>query len=103
MRIGFSASRAGKNSWWDHEKKHLVEGRNLLQKRMKGKGETRSEMRRRSQQQLFQKETKASELGEMIKKKKNKQHQKTCGPKRTREPVAQRVNAYRWLRPSCEQ
>ena len=72
MRIGFSASRAGKNSWWDHEKKHLVEGRNLLQKRMKGKGETRSEMRRRSQQQLFQKETKASELGEMIKKK-NKQ------------------------------
>ena len=61
-------------------------------------------MRGRSQQQLFQKETKASELGEMIKKKKKKkQHYKTCGPKRTREPVAQRVNAYRWLRPSCEQ
>lgn len=47
-----------------------MEGRNLPQRRMKGKGEKRSEMRGRSQQQLFQKETKASELGEMIKKKK---------------------------------
>lgn len=47
-----------------------MEGRNLPQRRTKGKGEKRSEMRGRSQQQLFQKETKASELGEMIKKKK---------------------------------
>ena len=44
-----------------------MEGRNLTQRRTKGKGEKRSEMRRRSQEQLFQKETKASEVGEMIK------------------------------------
>lgn len=50
------------------QNKRLVEGRNLPQRRTKGKGEKRSEMRRRSQQQLFQKETKASEVGEMIKK-----------------------------------
>ena len=54
-----------------------MEGRNLPQRRMKGKGEKRSEMRGRSQQQLFQKETKASELGEMIKKKKKKKKNST--------------------------
>lgn len=46
------------NVWWKAGISH---------RRTKGKGEKRSEMRRRSQQQLFQKETKASEVGEMIK------------------------------------